>query len=85
MRTIRRYEASDIDPENTVHTFLMAAISISILELRAVKKDNVMEGMKETIANVLNMATDMGVDITEHKDAEFPKVYREAFSKDDQV
>jgi hypothetical protein len=80
MRTIHRYEASDIKTDNKVHTFIMAGITIAMIQLKGSSKETIMEDMKEAIAVFLNTADEMGIEIIDRD--EVPAVFRAGFPDD---
>jgi hypothetical protein len=80
MRTIRRFEASDIKPENKVHTAMMAGITLALIEMRGATKETIMDDMKSTIANFLNLLADMEIDVVDRE--EIPAVFRAGFASD---
>lgn len=80
MSTIRRYEPSDINPENKVHTAFMAGITLAMIELRGAKKETAMEDMKGAIAHFLNLLSDMEIDVVDRE--EVPAVFRNGFAND---
>jgi hypothetical protein len=81
MRTIRRYEAKDIQQENKIHTAFMAGITLSLIQLRGSNKDTIMEDMKEAIANFLNILADMEIDVVDRE--QVPAVFRNGFPDKD--
>lgn len=80
MRTIHKYEASDIKTDDKVHTFIMAAITLAMLQLKGSTKETIMEDMKEVIAGFLNLASDMEIDIVDRE--KVPAVFRSGFPDD---
>lgn len=76
MKTVQFYEASDIDPKDPVHGWLMATILLAMLTPPD-KDMEPMEWIKGQIAVHLNSATKAGISIVP-RDTSVPAVFRDA-------
>lgn len=71
MRTVFRYDSEDIDfKENKVHSFILQVMTCTVLLAKdAVEKnktaDDPLAGFKTIAAEILNMASETGIDISE--------------------
>lgn len=79
MKTIRRFEASDIDTKDPIHGFLFAELLIAAISASRWATDDPdhaddkLWGTKKAIADFLSRAEERGISITL---AELPAVYR---------
>jgi hypothetical protein len=80
MRTIKRYEAKDIKEDNKVHTFILAGITLAMLQTRNSTKGSIHSDMKEAIACFLNLAADLEIEIVDRD--EVPAVFRNGFTEE---
>jgi len=83
MRTVKRYEPSDIDPRNNVHLAVMTGITLAMAEARLTtgldSTEEIIERMKSVVANFLNLMIDMEIDITDR--TRVPEVFRQAMDE----
>jgi hypothetical protein len=78
MKTIRRYEPSDIDLHSPRATFVLSAIILGGLIAKAKPSESNEDAARRVVAEVLNLAIDCGVSIST---SEVPAVIREAFGE----